>query len=163
MKKYNYLLLSLLVILSCTDSRITDERYIYDYLENSKLIINKQDGNYMAYAEITEGDKLVFVYEYHSETDERIADDGYSDYINFEIDSGLSSFKIEGDDLVMANVTFRKSCFCYFEDTPEKNVAPTGVISGEKITDQRWRINLDVTFYGDEQKSIDGVFVLREN
>lgn len=119
--------------------------------------------SYINFAKISEGEKTVFNCEYHYDDEARAYDGGYSDYVNFQIDSSLNNFDINDEALLLAKVTYTKSCFCYLPDTPEKNVFPTGTISGKKLSDNRWEISFNVTFYGDENINFRGIFKLKEN
>ncbi len=163
MRKIVLALIFVLSVCSCDILENDNERYEYNYFENSELNIEQFPDSYMKQASISEGNKIVFNYQYHFDEDARAYDGGYSDYIYFEINSDIDNFELTGEELVNTNVIFTKSCFCYFSDSPEKNVEPKGTILGEKISANRWRINLNVTFYGDENKNFEGIFVLKEN
>lgn len=157
-----YLLLALTVFMfSCSDDDVNDERYTYEYFENSDLSISEVDDSYMKYGVILDGDKEVFKYTYIAEEEEQIADDEYAEFIHFEIDSNLDSFVLEGDDLALAKVILTKSCFCYFPDDENKNVAPSGLIFGEKLSNNRWRVNFDVVFYGEDSREFEAIFNLK--
>lgn len=160
MKKY-LLLLFLSFILSCSTNN--DEGiYKYEFFKNSELSISQIEGSYMKYGTISTGDNLVFKYTFIKDDEKQIADDEYAEFILFEVDSNLDSFLIEGTDLESSKAILTKSCFCYFPDgDDEKNVAPSGSISGEKIANNKWRINLDVSFYSDENRMFEATFVLK--
>lgn len=160
MNKYLLLVLTIFVF-SCSDNGVNNELYTYEYFENSDLSISEVDGSYISYGVISDGDKEVFKYTYIAEDEEQIADDEYAEFIHFEIDSNLDSFVLEGDGLALAKVILTKSCFCYFPDDEEKNVDPSGSISGEKLSNNRWRVNFDVTFYGDENRNFEAIFILK--
>jgi hypothetical protein len=148
-------------MLSCSDDGINKEKYRYEFFKNSALSINEMDGSYMKYGMISNGEKVVFKYTYVAEDNEQIADDEYAEFIHFEIDSNLNSFEIDGEDFSVAKTILTKSCFCYFPDDEEKNVNPVGAISGEKISNDTWRVNFDVTFYADENRSFEANFILK--
>ncbi|MFI1770758.1 hypothetical protein [Thalassobellus citreus] len=159
MKKY-LLLLFVTVFFSCSDD-LNKEVYRYEFYENSDLSVVEVEWTYLKSGVISDGNKVVFEYTYVAADDEQIADDEYSESIFFEIDSSLDSFYFEGDDMLNAKTTLSKYCFCHFQDE-EKNVVSVGFISGEKISDNRWNINFDVTFYGDENRKFEKVFVLKQ-
>lgn len=163
MKKLIFPFLLSVLISSCNISENDKERFEYNYFESSKLEVEQLQESYMKRGVVSQGDKTVFVYEYHFDEEAMAYDGGFSDYIYFEIDPTDDSFRMTGDELVTAKVTYSKSCFCYFPDAAEKNVNPTGVITGEKISDTRWCINLDITFYGDEKKTFNAIFKLKGN
>ena len=35
-----------------------------------------------------------------------------------------------------------------------------GSISGQKISNHRWKININVTFYGEDSRTIEEIFIL---
>ena len=111
---------------------------------------------------ITEGTNLVFEYKYSAEEEVNTQDDEYLEFIRFEISSDLNEFSYQDTELSDIKVVFSKSCFCFFDYDPNKDVPPTGTMSGEKISRTEWKISIDVTFYGDEHKSIEGGFVLKD-
>ena len=160
MNKY-LLLLLVIFVFSCSNDDTNNEIYKYEFFENSDLSISEIEGSYIKYGLISDGDKVVFKYTYVAEDEELLADDGYAEYIHFEIDSNLDSFVIDGEDLSVTKTILTKSCFCYFPDNENKNVKPIGAISGEKVSNNIWRINFDVTFYGDENRSFEANFILK--
>jgi hypothetical protein len=115
----------------------------------------------MKWGNITEGTNLVFEYEYSAEDEVNTQDDEYSEFIRFEISSDLTEFSYQDSELSNIKAVFSKSCFCFFEYDPNKDVPPTGTISGEKVSQTQWKISIDVTFYGDEHKSIESNFRLK--
>ncbi|WP_159023593.1 hypothetical protein [Formosa sp. L2A11] len=90
-------------------------------------------------------------------------DGGFTEWIRFEIDPELDRFSYTDTELVAIDAVYTKSCFCFFPYNEAKDVNPRGTISGEKTSDTTWEINLDVTFYGDEHKTIDTKFKLTKN
>lgn len=146
---------------SCSDDDVNHEIYKYEFFENSDLSINEIEGSYMKYGVISEGDKVVFKYTYIAENEELIADDEYAEFIYFKIDSNLNNFEIEGVDLISAKTILTKSCFCFFSNDENRDVNPVGSISGEKISDKKWRIDFDMTFYGEDNRIFEEIFVLR--
>jgi len=130
-------------------------------MNDSELTVSNFDGSYMKYGVVSSGNKTVFKYTYVAPDEEQIADDEYSEYIYFEIDSDLDSFFIENDALKDTKLILTKSCFCYWPYDSEKDVAPMGIIYGEKISPTKWDITLSVTFYGDETRSFNTVFILK--
>jgi hypothetical protein len=154
------LILTSLILVSCSEDN--NEYDSYDFVENSTLNIEMYDESYMKYGNIEEGTNLVFEYEYSAEEKESISDDEYSEFIRFEINPELTEFNYKNEELAGIKAVLSKSCFCDFQYDPEKDVAPTGTISGEKISDTTWEILIDVVFYGDEHKNITGSFRLKK-
>ncbi|WP_299555476.1 hypothetical protein [Seonamhaeicola sp.] len=150
------LVLTSFVLTSC--SKENEEYYSYNFSENKKLNIETYDESYMKYGNIEQGSNLVFEYEYSAEDDVNVSDDEYSEFIRFEINPTLTEFNYENGELLDIKAVFSKSCFCYFEYDPNKDVPPTGTISGKRISQTEWNISIDVTFYGDEHKNIMNKF-----
>jgi hypothetical protein len=157
------LLITSLIYTSCSkeNEEYNEEYFLYNFLENKQLNIETSDGSYMKYGNIQEGSNLVFEYEFSAEDAVNIADDEYSESIRFEINPLLTEFNYEGSELSDIEAVFSKSCFCFFDYDSDKDVPPTGTISGEKISNTEWNISIDVTFYGDEHKSIMNKFRLK--
>ncbi len=156
MKKIIALLVLCISIMSC--SKKTDETFAYNFEENAQLNIETREGIYMKFSSITEGADVVFSYEYNAADDVNTADDEYSEYIRFQIDPSTIEFSFSDDELQDINAVYSESCFCDFSNNGEKNVPPKGTISGKKISETEWDITIDVTFYGDEQKSVSSIF-----
>jgi len=148
------------VMIACDKDNV-DDTYTYEYMENSELTISTLQNSYMKYATVSEGDKAVFKYHFIAADEEEIADDEYSEYIYFEIDSDLENFLIEDESLSLANTVLTKVCFCGFLYESEKDVSPSGSISGEKISDNTWKVVFDVTFYGDDHRTFEANFILK--
>lgn len=161
--KYVTFLLSVLMISSSCDKTDDSQGDVtkLSFFADSKIMVNSNPGTYMKYAVIESGENLVFEYRFDAEDDEQIADDEYSETIRFEVASNLDEFSFIDTGLNTIKSTFTKYCFCYFENSEEKNVPPKGSISGKKISDSKWDITIDVTFYGDEQKQLQGIFHLK--
>jgi hypothetical protein len=115
----------------------------------------------MKYGIIESGENLVFEYRFDAYDEEQIADDEYSETIRFEIDSKLDKFSYSDDELLNIKAVFTPYCFCYLPLTESKNVDPKGTISGEKTSNNEWKIKINITFYGDEVKVIHGNFKLK--
>lgn len=73
----------------------------------------------------------------------------------------MDSFLLEGEELETAKTILTKSCFCFFPNDEKKNVTPVGSIAGEKIANNKWRITFEVTFYGDENRMFEAIFILK--
>ena len=112
----------------------------------------------MKYGIIESGKNLVFEYRFDAYNDEQMADTEYSETVRFEIDSRLDKFFYSDDELLNIKSVFTQYCYCGFTPTESNNVNPKGTISGEKISNNRWKIKINITFYGDEEKVITGNF-----
>ena len=114
----------------------------------------------MKYGVVEKGEKTVFTYRFDAKDNEEIADDEYGETIQFEIETGLTEFSYSNTELPEIALVFTKYCFCYFPLEPSKNVPPMGSISGQKISNHRWKININVTFYGEDSRTIEEIFIL---
>jgi len=158
----NYLLLIFtLIIISCNKDDSNQDLYTYTYSDKSELTITSSEDSYMKYGIIESGENLVFEYRFDAYDNEQIADDEYSETVRFEIDSKLDQFSYSDDELLNIKAVFTQNCFCGFTPTESKNVNPVGTISGEKISNNEWKIKINITFYGDEEKVINGNFKLK--
>lgn len=132
----------------------------FTYFENSELVVVSNDDTYLQWANVQEGQKLVFQYHFVFDDEPMIADDEYDETIRFEVDSDVTTFSFETEELTGAKATFTKICFCYFPFEDDKNVSPTGKITGEKISENEWEVTLDVVFYGNEKRTFTATYVL---
>lgn len=94
------------------------------------------------YVNIISGDKLVFAYEYVKNDKRNIADDEYTEYIYFEIDPSVESFDFQDSELVDAALVMHPVCFC----VPGLGIPVSGSLSGSKINNNRWQVDMDVIF-----------------
>lgn len=161
MKKITLLLILIITFSSCNEKVSNLDTYTYSFTEKSKLTISNVEGTYMNFGSIEEGENLVFEYRFEAYDEVQIADDEYAETIRFEIESQLENFNFTNAELLSTNLVFTKHCFCYFPFDELKNIEPIGVISGEKISNNEWNITINVTFYGDEQRNIQGSFILK--
>lgn len=161
MKKNYLLLIFTLILISCNKDDSNQDLYTYTYFDKSELTINSREDSYMKYGIIGSGENLVFEYRFDAYDEKQIADDEYSETISFEIDSKLDKFSYSDDELLNMKAVFTKYCYCYFPLTESKKIEPTGTISGEKISNNEWKIKINITFYGDEEKVINGNFKLK--
>lgn len=150
-----------MILISCSKDDSNQDLYTYTYSDKSELTITSSEGSYMKYGIIESGENLVFEYRFDAYNDEQMADTEYSETVRFEIDSKLDKFSYSDDELLNIKAVFTQYCFCGFTPTESKNVDPKGTISGEKISNNRWKIKINITFYGDEEKVINGNFKLK--
>jgi len=161
MKRTILLLTVLLILLSCDEKESNLDTYSYTFTENSELIITTIEESYMRFGSVEEGQNLVFKYRFKAHDEVQIADDEYAETIQFEIDPQLENFNYLNQELMNSNLVFAKHCFCFFPFDELKNVDPIGIISGKKISNKEWNISINVTFYGDEERNISGIFKLK--
>jgi len=161
MKKNYLLLIFTLILISCNKDDSNQDLFTYTYFDKSELTITSSQDSYMKYGIIESGENLVFEYRFDAYDEEQIADDEYSETVRFEIDSKLDKFSYSDDELLNIKAVFTKYCYCGFALTESKNVNPKGTISGEKISNNEWKIKINITFYGDKEKVINGNFKLK--
>ena len=163
MKKNYLLLIFTLILMSCNKNNddSNQDLYTYTYYDKSELTITSREDSYMKYGTIESGENLVFEYRFDAYDDEQIADDEYSETVRFEIDSKLDKFSYSDDELLNIKTVFTAYCFCYFPLTESQNVNPIGTIIGEKISNNKWNIKINITFYGNKEKVINGNFKLK--
>jgi hypothetical protein len=154
-----FLVLISLALTSC--SKENEEYFSYTFSENKQLNIETYDESYMKFSNIVEGTNLVFEYEYSAEDKVDISDDEYSEFIRFEINPTLTEFTYKNAELSDIKTVFTKKCFCGFMYELNKDEAPIGTISGLKISQTEWTISIDVTFYGDEHRSLMNNFQMK--
>ena len=162
MKQIFTLLIVTICMLSCSDEEIDGDKYAYSYTNKSDLIISTSEDSYMKFGTVASGENLVFEYRFNAEDDAQIADDEYGETIRFEIDEDLNEFSYSNTELATMKLVFSRDCFCYFPMDVSKNVEPTGSISGQKISDKQWNIKIDVTFYGEDTRTIEERFTLKQ-
>lgn len=173
MKRFAFLCFLLMLANSCTNEDDTttpleilngpsqEGTFEFSFYKDSQLSIVSNTGTYLKWANIESGEKIVFEYEFTADDEPLIADDEYSETIRFEIDKNAALFSLKNSDLNTTKTTFTKYCFCFFQTTPEKAVAPTGTITGKKLSETEWDISIDVIFYGNEKRTFNGIFKLK--
>ncbi|MCM5664001.1 hypothetical protein [Galbibacter mesophilus] len=164
MKNFKLILVVLtLVFISCSKSDNNTDSYIYHFFKDKNLSIISNNETYIKYGEIDDGDNLVFEYRYTTQGEADIIDDEYFENIRFEIHSNLNEFNFTNEELITnSKIVLWKGCNCFFEYDPEKDILPTGTISGKRLSDTEWNISIDVTFYGNENRVINNTFKLKE-
>jgi len=162
MKKNYLLVIFTFILFSCHKDESNQDLYDYSFFDKSELTINSQEGSYMKYGVIDTGENLVFEYRFdkYFENAKAMADAGYFETVRFEIDSDLDKFSYSDEELINIKAVLTKYCYCGFTPSDLKNGNPKGTISGEKISNNKWNININITFYGDEEKVINGSFTM---
>lgn len=161
MKFFYLAVLFYIFLTSCNDTNLIEDNYSYTYLEKRDLVISTFEDSYMNYGVIEDGENIVFEYRFDAEDDEQIADDEYRETIKFEINQQVNQFSYSNTELVDIDLVFTKHCYCYFPMDERKDVEPTGFISGQKTSSNVWKIKMDLTFYADENRIIEGNFKLK--
>ena len=94
---------------------------------------------------IDAGDFVVF--EFYSNNSGESGNNSVADArLVFQIEKGLDKFSIEGGDISEKNVgRYVQQCKCM--DKGVQNIS-SGLISGEKLTDEIWLVSVDVKIIG---------------
>lgn len=148
-----------MIILSCEENGKDNnsDTYSYEYVTASMIVTKYdtviheytlQDSNYLdtsifVTSEIKEGDHMVFEYHYIYSDEAQIADDEYSERILLEIPADQESFIYTDEELHELNTTFDYYCFCPLVGLVK---ADSGIISGKKIDENKWKIEINARF-----------------
>lgn len=136
---------------NCREGKCT-----YTILANQQITIDTSDSLWQN-VDIMTGDQLVFEYEYVQRDNDRIADDEYTERIYFEIDPEIDSFSFRDAELAEVNLVMQPICFCI----PTLGTPISGTLTGEKLSETAWKVEMDVTFDQDQftsATSFDAVF-----
>lgn len=156
MKKTIIIILAL-VCIGCSDDD-KDEgifRETFVFFENSSIVLETYDDSQFAF--IRAGENLVFDYGKFSDPSENIADDESSSRLIFEISPTLDSFEFTNQELNDIN------CYFYGANSEFTSIAEVnqGSIIGNKIDDNSWEIEINVTV-GTSEIKVDSLFILRK-
>lgn len=147
-----------LCLCSCKsdDDNVTGDITQYTYATLSKIVTEDIDD--ITFANIEDGNNLVFNYRFSASQNDLISDDEYGERIIFEIDANATAFNYSDDEPASILSYFNQYCFC-------ANIGSIqiidGQISGQKINGQNWDISIYVTFSINdavETRSINGIF-----
>ncbi len=166
MRKGIFLIFGVLILNACSkDDDNPDESPViiedFIYFENASISEEENSRE----IKIIEGDSLVFYYQYYDENDPAIADDEDVYNLAFQVSPDAENFKLETGDFEDAKALYALLCFCdpngYFS-------VSDGIIEGEKLSNDQWEIDVDVSIIvpqGEEDTreillDFDGVFEL---
>lgn len=163
MKKVLFLSIILAFFWSCSDDNslpngTTPERTTLSFSSNVAIVILPQTETSLFFANVERGDNIVFEYFFVAEQEDLIADDEYAERIIFEITPSATSFSFTDEELSTPQSFFNRFCFCASLGSVP---ITSGTISGTKINDTEWDINIDVSFTIDgqeERRNISGIF-----
>jgi len=127
---------------SCSsDDNIPTDISSYYFKPDSKITVSTE--NNQTFANIVNGQNLVFKFELNKTDNPDIQDDEYSERLIFEIDPSLTEFTYNAEDILQANAYFNQYCFC--ADTSSIPIN-SGTIQGTKISRDDWLIDLNISF-----------------
>lgn len=144
----------LLLAVSCSNDDNNGDIEEYQFYQNSRIVVNEFD-----FAEIENGNNLVFEYRFIADDEPNIADDEYSERIIFEIDSSADSFSLTNEELATANTYFDKYCFCFIDGSI---AIENGTLTGTRVNENRWEVNINVSFmdFDAQTRTVSGTFRL---
>lgn len=126
--------------------------FTFTYYKNSQLDVVTNEYVNQYWANIQEGDQLVFEYRYDYYEDAMLVDDEYSETIRFEVDANATEFSYQTEELNANKATLTRYCYCHFA-LEGLDITPQGKISGKKIADNEWEVTMDVLFHGSEKRT----------
>ena len=143
MKLYHlvFTLVGLMSVGCSDDDGCQDAETDFQFAESSQLIrIDNTELGLFRY-EISEGNKRVFKMDHAGAQCDDTFDDEWGERIVFEVDQTVSSFRLEGSDLIEAQ--------CYYNQwgawvNSNPLVITSGLIEGSKLDDNSWSINLSI-------------------
>jgi hypothetical protein len=111
-----------------------------ELLPNKQLTFKADEFGVM-YAEVTEGESLVFKYHYQKKHEENLADGSYTEIIYAELNNPISNSNLTNDELQTIKLHLGRFCYCkgstgYFPIT-------TGVFKLTKIENEQLKIELN--------------------
>lgn len=167
-KKLFPLLLFALVLFACEkdESPLESDTYSYTYSTSSKIETTidtlvyeytLQDSAYIdtiisVSSGVVAGENYVFRYTYTYDDELEIVDDEYAESFFIEIPVSGDTFSYDSDELKGLNTAFNYYCFC---PTLGLTQADSGRISGVKMDDSHWKIELDARFTGEQDGNND--------
>lgn len=135
------------------------ENYKLVFYTNSSINVFENEAE-INNAVIEPGKFIVFQYRFNNNDDPLIADDEYTEILQFEIDPELERFTISGNSLKQSRAVYGEFCFCL--DSGFLWITD-GCIKGKKINSTRWQIEINIsakTKTGKLTKMLSGTFDL---
>lgn len=134
--------------------KITIDTFINEYMIKDSVYI---DTVIYANPEVIAGENYVFKYLYEKYNEPGWVDGEYYESILLEIPVSEDNFLYDSDGLKRLNTAFEYYCYCSVLGLIK---ADSGTISGIKIDDNNWKIELNARFSG-EQDGNDNLFQKR--
>lgn len=119
------------------------------YPKKSLQITNDADKGY--FAQVLDGDELVFEYQQRKDEYADMTDDEYTEKILFSVPKKAASFNYTGTTLKAA---FLMGCFC-----PDRgwHQISDGFIKGKKLKNNTWKVEMDVMTKADPSRHANSV------
>lgn len=145
----------LFILFSCeknTVNNCTEDKYEYALIKSAKIdtatgITPSQN---FFYYQVNSGNNLVFQYRHDGPDCNYIADEEFTEYLVFQVPASSSGFHFQNTQLENAMCYYRRICFC---DTRTQPVI-SGSIKGNKISENRWHIEINIDLPGTPDKLI---------
>ena len=136
---------------SCKKVGVNDcskDDYKYDFMNSSKIDTTSDMGR--LFYQINPGSNIVFRYTHIGPHCNNIADEGYTDYVVFQVPSSTTSFIYQDSQLSGMLVLFNRVCFC----VPGAHSVVSGTVKGTKISSSKWNIEINVALPNTSDKLI---------
>lgn len=119
------------------------------FFENSKLKIETEEESHVntesLKIDVVTGDKIVFKLLTYDDPEETVADDELTKIVYFEIDPEITEFTLSPDNFEAANAIIGLSASFSFI-----KYIKAGQIKGQKISENEWKLEVDVSTGDDE-------------
>jgi hypothetical protein len=142
---------TILFCLSCKKGSLngcSKDVYAYEILVSSKIDTLTNQGGF--FYKINPGSNLVFRYAHTGPDCKNIADEEYTEYLVFQVPSGVSSFEYTNNQLKDAFCYFNRICFCPLNT----NMISSGIIKGTKVSATKWILEINIALPGSSNKII---------
>jgi len=133
---------TLTLISLCCIACTNPSEYTYKIHDNKEILehCNFNLNGYSDYwAEVVDGDMLVFEYIYKASEDPMTYDDGHTEKVMFQINKDELSFLFENKEIITTK------CFIYEAyDWADYYKVSDGIIEGTKLNENEWQVKFDV-------------------
>jgi hypothetical protein len=142
-----FLLLIMAVSMACKKKgdNCPPDLYTYAYKDNAQVDTLRNALTKQLAAIVNTGSKRVFIYQWSPQSCPQVVDGPGGVIMVFEADPGVTHFKYTTDDLLA------RKCYYYYpcgECLPPTAAIPiSGTIEGTKVSDKKWKVDIDVNTY----------------
>ena len=132
--------LTLITMASC-QRNCSKEKVLASWTENKVITLNISSDSLIWNYNVADGDQLVFSLNHADKECSNIADDEFGEIITFQVDPGAESFEFTDEELLAQN--------CFYHQygawvSGRRYPISKGKIYGEKRSDRKWNITIDV-------------------
>jgi len=132
----------ILLLASSCQKDCTKDRHNYGFENNKSIQINEiNNGEHppVLSTQITEGENIVFTYQFDAAQCESIFDDEYSEFIYFEVDATIDQFSLKDSALTNIKLIYKRSGAWVNEQAQ----VVIGTINGVKNNTESWDIDAE--------------------